>query len=300
MEDNWRRNRLSRKCMSSETSWRALLLHRWLIGHEWWAYWIWPERHIYQEIQHWESSIWCQNHRQGEKWTQLELHNCLIFSSYLWSIVKLFVKQTRLRGLTGALTVSVRRRCFTTWYSPMSRQFNWSATEESASKKKKTRRKLKYWQKHPLKVYVWGGICQQGATHFVIFTGIMNPTKYGDILSAYLLLYIEEELSDGHRLYQENDPKHTSKYIQRFFEQNGVTWRRSPIKSPDLNPIELVWGSANAGIEFLRSTLQSAYTILCTGVHVGWVTSWCSQVVTTGICVSTYGFTYECTYTRRQ
>ena len=122
-------------------------------------------------------------------------------------------------------------------------------------KKKKTHRKLKYWQKRPLKVYVWGGICQQGATHFVIFTGIMNPTKYGDILSAYLLLYIEEELSDGHRLYQENDPKHTSKYIQRFFEQNGVTWRRSPIKSPDLNPIELVWGSANAGIEFLWSTL---------------------------------------------
>ena len=110
-------------------------------------------------------------------------------------------------------------------------------------RKKKTPRKLKYKHKHPLKVHVWGEISKQGATHLVIFTGIMNATKYGDILSASLLPFINEEFLDGHRLYQDNDPKHTSKYIQRFFDRNGVTWWRSPAESPDLNPIELVWGS---------------------------------------------------------
>ena len=52
--------------------------------------------------------------------------------------------------------------------------------------KKKTPRKLKYKHKHPPKVHVWGGISKQGATHLVIFTGIMNTTKYGDILSGSL------------------------------------------------------------------------------------------------------------------
>ena len=48
---------------------------------------------------------------------------------------------------------------------------------------------------------------------------------------------------DGHRLYQDNDPKHTSKVIQIFFLQNGINWWKSPAESPDLNPTEKVWGS---------------------------------------------------------
>ena len=110
-------------------------------------------------------------------------------------------------------------------------------------RKKKMPRKLKYRYKHPLKVHVWGGISKQGATQLVIFSGIMNATIYGDILSASLLPFIQEAFPDGHRLYQDNDPKHTSKYIQRFFERSSVTWWKSPAESPDLNPIELVWGS---------------------------------------------------------
>ena len=40
-----------------------------------------------------------------------------------------------------------------------------------------------------------------------------------------------------------NDPKHTSRYIQGFFAEKVITWWRSPAESPDLNPIELVWGA---------------------------------------------------------
>ena len=41
----------------------------------------------------------------------------------------------------------------------------------------------------------------------------------------------------------DNDPKHTSKYIQQFFQMNHINWWKSPAESPDLNPIEKVWGS---------------------------------------------------------
>ena len=110
-------------------------------------------------------------------------------------------------------------------------------------RKKKTPRRLKYRHKHPPKIHVWGGISKRGATHLVMFGGVMNATRYGDILSASLVPFVQKTYPDGHRLYQDNDPKHTSKYIQNFFLQNNITWWKSPAESPDLNPIEKVWGS---------------------------------------------------------
>ncbi len=110
-------------------------------------------------------------------------------------------------------------------------------------RKKKTPRKLKYQHKHPPKVHVWAGISKEVATQILLFSGIMNATKYGDILAAALVPFICEKYPDHHRLYQDNDPKHTSRYIQNFFAKNDVNWWKSPAESPDLNPIELIWGS---------------------------------------------------------
>ena len=57
------------------------------------------------------------------------------------------------------------------------------------------------------------------------------------------LIFVRNTYPDGYRLYQANDPKHTSKFIQIIFLQNGINWWKSPTKSPDLNLIEYVWGS---------------------------------------------------------
>ena len=109
--------------------------------------------------------------------------------------------------------------------------------------RKKTPRKLKYKHKHLPKIHVWAGISKRGATHFVMYSGIMTATKYGDILSASLVPFVKKMYPHGHRLFQDNDPKHTSRYIQSFFAENDITWWKSPAESPDLNPIEKVWGS---------------------------------------------------------
>ena len=67
----------------------------------------------------------------------------------------------------------------------------------------------------------------------------MNATRYTDILDASLVPFIE-----GHypRFQQDNDPKHTSRWAKDCFDRKGIKWWKTPASSPDLNPIENVWG----------------------------------------------------------
>ena len=71
----------------------------------------------------------------------------------------------------------------------------------------------------------------------------MDAPRYKQILEAGLLPFIDECYPDGHRLHQDNDPKHCSKLIDDFFTEKGIMWWRTPPESPDLNPIENIWGS---------------------------------------------------------
>lgn len=83
-------------------------------------------------------------------------------------------------------------------------------------------RKLKPRAKHPVKVHVWAGISSCGATSIVLFTGIMNATRYCMILDAGLKPFIEKAFPSGHyRFQQDNDPKHTSKYAQKNIKLSG-------------------------------------------------------------------------------
>ena len=106
---------------------------------------------------------------------------------------------------------------------------------------------------NPMKLHIWGRISSRGATNIIMFSGIMNAPRYQQILEAGLLPFLHECFPDGHRLQQDNDPKHCSLLIGDFFSENGVFWWHTPPESPDLNPIENVWGSLK---QFLRTTYK--------------------------------------------
>ena len=96
--------------------------------------------------------------------------------------------------------------------------------------------------KNPFSFMVWGGISKKGPTPLVIFNGIMDSEFYQQaILKDSLMPFINREYPDSHRLFQDNDPKHTSKSTAKFMEENGIVWWKSPAESPDINPIENLW-----------------------------------------------------------
>ena len=70
------------------------------------------------------------------------------------------------------------------------------------------KRKLKSRAKHPAKLHVWGAISSRGAAPIVMFSGIIDAVRYGDILDASLVPFIADRFCDGHRYQMDNDPKH--------------------------------------------------------------------------------------------
>ena len=67
-----------------------------------------------------------------------------------------------------------------------------------------------------------------------VFKGNMNAIKYGKIVEAGLVPFITTVYPDGHRLQQDNNPKHRSNHIKRLFKFHYIYWWKTPAKSPEL------------------------------------------------------------------
>ena len=76
----------------------------------------------------------------------------------------------------------------------------------------------------------------------------MKAPLYVEILEKTLLPFLHEVFPHGHRFMQDNDPKHTSRRAQAFFED----WKTPP-ESPDANPIENLWHELK---EFIRREVK--------------------------------------------
>ena len=76
----------------------------------------------------------------------------------------------------------------------------------------------------------------------------MTATWFTKVLDAAFVPFIANGYLTNHRFHEDNDPKHTSRWAQCFFTQKNINWWSSPPESPDLNPIENVWGTMKQAI----------------------------------------------------
>ena len=103
---------------------------------------------------------------------------------------------------------------------------------------------------------VWGSFCRDGFSELVLVEGRMNSIHYIDLLDTVLLpfLYRVNNVSNIEYFQQDNCPVHVSAATTQWLENQEINCLPWPAISPDMNPIENVWG--NMKHELLLLTVQ--------------------------------------------
>jgi hypothetical protein len=114
----------------------------------------------------------------------------------------------------------------------------------------------------------WGAMLATGPQALIAVTGTMSSAKYVSILQDNVIEFLESQpLAQSYTFQHDNAPSHKARSTVDFLRNNAVSVLTWPPYSPDLNPIENLWGAIKRKV---REEGVSSPEELITRVHVIW------------------------------
>ncbi|GBO01040.1 Transposable element Tcb1 transposase [Araneus ventricosus] len=107
---------------------------------------------------------------------------------------------------------------------------------------------------------VWGCMSAVGVGNLHFIDGITDKYMYLDILKQNLKQSAEKMgILPHYKLYQDNDPKHNARICRLWALYHCPQAIRTPVQSPDVNPIENIWDHLNNRIRKFKISSKNEF-----------------------------------------